>query len=134
MNITPIEYSKVDPWIKKNPESKYPDFMKANPKIKCSSWSFEKRRRKVLKLPLTPSMQKGYKPNKSEGGSTRSSRWVYSTVCTLPVDDLKAKDGITVAQEILGEINKAFKLNLEIAQVNLFGENKQVLEIRRYNR
>lgn len=131
-----IDYSKVDPWIKKNPEAKYADFVVANPKTSCSTWSFTKRRAKLLGLPLTPSMKRGYRSSKDSEGDVldRRSRSIYSTVYSIPVADLKKKNGIEAASEIITAMNRIFKLHLESAQVEVIGTGIQNFEIRRYGR
>lgn len=133
-----IDYSKVDPWIKKNPEAKYADFVVANPKIPCSTWSFAKRRAKLLGLPLTPSMRKGYRSSKAQSSDgdvlDRRSRSIYNTVYSIPTADLKKKNGIEAASEIISAMNRIFKLHLESAQVEVIGTGIQNFEIRRYGR
>jgi predicted transcriptional regulator len=137
-----INYSKVDPWIKKNPQGKYEDFVNANPKFEISSWSFRKQRAKVLGLKLTPSMVSGYRSKKAgaEGGDEdgivldRRSRSLYNTVYSTPMADLKKKNGIEAASEIIAAMNRIFKLHLESAQVEVIGTGVQNFEIRRYGR
>ena len=135
-----IDYSKVDPWIKRNPQGRYEDFVKANPKFDISSWSFRKQRAKVLGLKLTPSMVSGYRSraSKSEGDDDvvvdRRSRSVYNTVYSNPITDLRKKNGVEAASEIISAINRIFKLHLESAQVEVIGTGIQNFEIRRYGR
>ena len=136
-----IDYTKVDPWIKKNPEAKYVNFVSENPKISISTWSFTKRRAKILGLELTPSMKKGYRASqaKQQDGDEeividRRSRSVYSTIFSTPVADLKKKNGIEATSEIIQAMNRIFKLHLESAQVEVIGTGIQNFEIRRYSR
>ena len=136
-----IDYSKVDPWIKKNPKGRFEDFVSANPKFGISNWSFRKQRAKVLGLKLSPSMTRGYRPNKSKVGEEgdglvldRRSRSVYNTIYSISVADLKKKNGVEAASEIIAAMNRIFKLHLESAQVEVIGVGIQNFEIRRYSR
>jgi hypothetical protein len=130
-----IDYSKLDPWIKKHPEAKYAEFVVANPKFNSSIWSYTKRRAKLLGLPMTPSMKRGYRSNKSEGEVLdRRSRSIYNTIYSISVPDLKKKNGIVAASEIISAMNRIFKLHLESAQVEVLGTGIQNYEIRRYGR
>ena len=135
-----IDFSKVDPWVKKNPNGKYADFVVANPKVSCSTWSFTKRRAKILGLKLSPSMTTGYRsqsktPGDDEGMFVdRRTRSVYTTVYSIPTTDLKKKNGIEAASEIISAMNRVFKLHLESAQVEIIGTGIQNFEIRKYSR
>jgi hypothetical protein len=137
-----IDYSKVDPWVKKNPKERYEVFLKQNPKTPLSRWTFAKRRALILGLPMSPSMKPGYRPKvSSKGGSDdegmfvdRRSRSSYTTVYTLPLNDLKKKNGIQAAGEIIAAMNRIFRLHLESAQVEVIGSGIQNFEIRRYSR
>lgn len=135
-----VDYSKVDPWVKKHPDGKYTDFIADNPKVPLSIWSFAKRRAKVLGLPMTPSMKPGYRSNKQpkEGDEgifiDRRTKSVYTTVYSTPVSDLKKKNGLEAASEIIGALNRIFKLNLESAQVEVVGSGLPNFEIRKYSR
>ena len=137
-----IDYSKVDPWIKKNPDAKYAEFVLANPKINCSTWSYTKRRAKLLGLPMTPSMKKGYRSSRARAAEgdeegvvlDRRSRSLYNTVYSIPIMDLKKKNGVEAASEIISAMNRLFKLHLESAQVEVLGTGIQNYEIRRYGR
>jgi hypothetical protein len=139
-----IDYSsKVDPWVKKNPKGRYVEFVAANPKVGISTWSFTKRRAKVLGLPLTPSMASGYRsranapkvPGEDDGMFVdRRTRSVYTTVYSVPKGDLVTKNGIEAASEIISAMNRIFKLHLESAQVEIIGTGIQNFEIRRYSK
>ena len=136
-----IDYSKVDPWIKKNPKESYEVFSTRNPRISISRWTFAKRRALVLGLPMSPSMKSGYKSPKvpknpdDEGMFVdRRSRSVYTTVYSTPLNDLKKKNGVEAAGEIIGAMNHIFRLHLESAQVEVIGSGIQNFEIRRYSR
>lgn len=135
-----IDYSKINSWVKKHPKGKYEDFIAANPTFKISNWSFRKQRAKVLGLKQSPSMLPGYRPNKQskEDGDgicvDRRSRSVYTTVFTIPVSDLKKKNGVEAASDIIGALNRVFKLNLESAQVEVVGSGLPNFEIRKYSR
>lgn len=138
-----IDYSKVDPWIKKNPKGKYENFLQQNPKIPISRWTYAKRRALVLGLPMSPSMKPGYRGTSTirknsvdneEMFVDRRSRSVYTTVYSIPLSDLKKKNGIEAAGEIIGAMNRIFRLHLESAQVEIVGSGIQNFEIRRYSR
>lgn len=140
-----IDYEKIDPLIKKaGPDAKYVDFMKANPKVKISVWSFAKRKALLLDLPMTPSMKPGYrskntkKYNESSENDPvidRRTRSIYTTVLSMPIQELKEKNGLEAMSYFIENIaNKIFKLNLESAQVEIIGSGIQNVEIRRYNK
>jgi len=139
-----IDYSKVDPWIKKNPKGTFEDFVKEYPKFGISSWSFRKQRAKVLGLKLSPSMVKGYRSKTSQAASgeedgipvgvDRRTRSVYSTIFSIQIADLKKKNGIEAASEIISAMNRIFKLHLESVQVEIVGTEIQNFEIRKYSR
>ena len=125
MDISRVDYSQVDPWVKRHPKASFNDFMGENPGFKISHWSFTKRKRFVLGLPPTRSMQSGYRPNENS---------LYTSVWSTPAEELKKKDGIKVVEELLDVLNKQFKLRLEPALIQQVGSREQNLEIRRYGR
>jgi hypothetical protein len=129
-----LDYSKIDPWIKKNPKANFEDFVKVNPKVAISSWTFRKQRARLLGLTMPPSMRSDYRGGK--GGSTegRRSSSVYTTVYSTPIQELKKKDGVAAVSEFIGIINRMFKLHLESAQIEMFGSGVPKFEIRRYSR
>lgn len=131
-----INYQKVDPWIKANPDARYREFVKAHPRFKISVWSFAKRRAFVLGLPMTPSMKPGYRSSKKTGAPVRAgrSRSVYTALWSVPVKGIEKKPGPALYREIIDEMNNAFKLHLEVVQISDTGTGEQQLEIRRYNR
>jgi hypothetical protein len=127
-----IDYSKVDLWIKKHPQGEFQDFLAENPQVSMSIWTF-KRRLKVLGLPGA----RKYRPRKKDGEGIcldRRSRTAYTTVFTIPVSDLKKKNGVEAASEIIGALNRVFKLGLESAQVEIIGSGLPNFEIRKYSR
>jgi len=132
-----LDYSKIDPWIKKHPDNSYADFVSANPKIAVSDWTYRKRRAKVLGLHMPPSMRDDYRGgdgNKDGSIDRRSSRSVYTTVYSAPIKDLKAKNGLEAVSDFIGIMNRIFKLHMESAQVEVIGIGIQNFEIRRYSR
>jgi len=131
-----LDYSKVDPWIKKYPNGNFKGFLQDNPKLSISDWTFRKRKAKVLNLPLAPSMQDDYRgPTSSDGGAVdRRSRSVYTTVYTTSIQELKKKNGVEAVSDFIGILNRSFKLHLESAQIEVIGSGVQSFEIRRYSR
>ena len=128
------DYSKVDPWLRKNKEGRYDDFKIECPKIRISRWTFEKRRRIILNLPLCPSMQKGYRSSDKDSPRTKNS-CIYSTLLSLPISELEGKKSIEVIQLFIEQLNNSLKLGLEAVQIMLVGNgNKPIIEIRRYSR
>jgi hypothetical protein len=132
--ILRIPYDKVDPWIKKNPEARYKDFITRVKNIPISIWSFEKRRRVVLKLPLTPSMQQGYRSSKVGPSSASRNSCVYSTVLSLPATEIEGKKSVEIIQTLIDHLNDALSLGLEAVQITAVGDNTQMIEIRRYSK
>ncbi len=131
------DYSKIDLWVKSNPEASFKDFLANGPKIKLSYWTYRKRQEKVLGRPLSPSMQennRNKKRSKREGTVDRRSRSVYTTVYSTSLQELKKKDGVTAVSEFIGVMNRLFKLHLELAQIEILGSGVQNIEIRRYSR
>jgi hypothetical protein len=129
-----VDYSKVDPWVKKNEEGNFDAFVRSHPTVAISRWTFEKRRRIVLGLRLSPSMEKGYRPSKNGVSKTRSS-CIYSTIANLSVVDIDGKKPIEIAQIIIEQLNSSLKLGLEVAQIVPVGNgNSPSIEIRRYSR
>ena len=133
MDVTRVKYDQVDPWVKKHPDASFNDFIESHPGFKISHWSYTKRRRLVLNLPMTASMESGYRPNKSDLSEHRS-RSLYTSVWSCPVAELKKKDGITAIGEVLDILNKTFKLHLESTLTQSVGSTTQNLEVRRYGR
>jgi len=133
-----LDYTKIDPWIKKNPEGNYASFCQDNPKITTSDWTFRKRRAKVLNLPLSPSMRDDYRGgsggDREDGSCDRRSRSVYTAVYSTPIQDLKKKNGVEAVSEFIGVLNRLFKLHLESAMIEVIGSGVQNFEIRRYSR
>jgi hypothetical protein len=130
-----INYEKdIDPWIKKNPEGKFIDFVKANRGVRISDWSFRKRQAKVLGLPLTPSMTDGYRSPKNGDRQTRTSRSrnLYSTVFSLPASELKGKNGFEAMSILIKALNDHFRLNLQMVQAEVMGSGTQQFELRKY--
>lgn len=133
MPLPRLDYSKIDPWIKKHPKENYDAFKKANPKIVVSNWTYRKRRAKILGLPMAPSMKDDYRGG-SGNSSERRTRSVYTTLYSESIQELKNKNGIEVLSEFLNVMNKTFKLHLELAQIELIGSGVTQLEVRRYSR
>jgi hypothetical protein len=131
MDVSRVDYPKVDSWVKKHPEGGYEGFLHAYPNFKISSWSFRKRRAKVLHLKLTPSMVPGYKGTGT--GGNRRTRSAYTTVYSTPVQDLRKKNGVEAASEIIEALNRIFHLGLEPAQVEVVGSGTLKFEIRRHS-
>lgn len=137
-----IDYEKIDPIIKKGgPDLAYQDFIKANPKMKISVWSFAKRKATILGLPMTPSMKAGYRSKKGSAGTSendlnidRRTRSIYTNVFSMPIQELKEKNGVDAVSFFIETLNKIFKLNLESAQVEVIGSGVKNFEIRRYNK
>jgi hypothetical protein len=129
-----VDYSKVDPWVKKNREGRYKEFKRDNPKVVISTWTFEKRRRHILGLKLSPSMSPGYRSPHT--GATRSKNsCVYSTILSLPTSDLEGKSGVEVIQLFLDNLNASMKLGLEAVKMSLVGNgNTSMIEVRRYSK
>jgi hypothetical protein len=136
MDVTRVKYGMVDPWVKKHPETTFNDFLTGHPGFKISHWSYTKRRRLVLNLPMTKSMHAGYRPEKSEDGglTEHRSRSLYTSVWSTPVAELRKKDGVTAIGDFLEVLNKMFKLHLEPSLTQPVGSSIQSLEIRRYGR
>ena len=129
-----LDYSKIDPWIKKNPEAQQYDFVKANPKIAISGWTYRKRRAKILNLAVCPSMRDDYRGNKGGKVEHRRTQSVYTTLYARPIKELKEMDGVAGANEIIVVVNRLLKLNLESAQIEVIGSGVQNFELRRYSR
>jgi hypothetical protein len=129
-----VDYAKIDPWIKKNPEGRYKQFKAKYPKVAVSIWTFEKRRRHVLNLPLSPSMQPGYRSPYKGTPRTKNS-CIYSTLLSMSTSDLEGKKDIEVIQLLIEQLNASLKLGLEAVQITLMGEgNTPMIEIRRYSK
>ena len=133
MNVARIDYKKLEVWIKKNREGTFSDLLTEIPGFKCSHWSFTKFRNKVLNLPMTKSMYNGYRPDDSST-IERKNRSMYTSVFSMPVAELKKKDSIAAVNDVINLVNKAFKLHLEPALIQMIGSDIQNFEIRRYNR
>ena len=133
-----INYEKdVDPWVKKNPSGNYKEFLKAT-KSPVSDWSFRKRRAKILDLPLSPSMQDGYRQEMAPNGVKRAYRTrvrsanLYSTVFSMPVQELKGKNGFEAMNILVGALNEHFKANMQMVQVEVMGSGSPMFELRKY--
>jgi len=133
MDVTRIDYKKLDLWIKKNQEKTFRDLLAEMPDFKCSHWSFTKRRNKVLGLRMTKSMYSDYRSS-PDSSTERRSRSMYTSVFSMPVAELKKKDSLSAVNDVINLINHAFKLHLEPALIQLVGSDIQNFEIRRYNR
>ena len=132
-----LDYSKIDPWIKKNPEGSYIEFCKANPKIIMSGWTFRKQRAKLLNLPMCASMRDDYRGPETGGSRTYSPRrvqQVYSAIYSRPIEELRKLDGVQGANEMIMAVNQLLKLHLESAQIEVIGSGVQNFEVRRYNK
>lgn len=141
-----VDYSNIDPWIKDNPQATLKEFKKANPKVSLSHTSFNKRKKIVLGIPLSPSLMPGYRrkgrPAKSSEDSTpkvkRAYRQrqpgVYSTVWSTPVEGLNKKSNVENIQDMISHMNSTFKLSLEVVQITLVGSGVQMMEIRKYSK
>jgi hypothetical protein len=129
-----VDYSKVDPWIKKNKEGLYKQFKQENPKVAISLWTFVKRRRQVLGLKLAPSMRPDYRSPKTGIPRSKNS-CIYTTILSLPTSDLEGKTGVEVIQLFLDNLNATLKLGLEAVSMSLVGNEKtSMIEVRRYSR
>lgn len=130
-----IAYNKIDPWIKKNPDARYKDFIARVKNIPVSVWSFEKRRRKVLNLPLSPSMEPGYRSSGTGASRSRKS-CIYSTLLSLPTAEIEGKSNVEVIQTLIEHLNDALKLGLEAVQITAVGGSGSgtTIEVRRYSK
>jgi hypothetical protein len=129
-----VDYSKVDPWVKKNRDGRYKQFKQENPRVSISSWTFEKRRRQVLGLKLSPSMSPEYRAPKTGISRSRNS-CVYSTILSMPTSDLEGKSGVEIIQLFLDNLNASMKLGLEAVKMSLVGNgNMSMIEVRRYSK